>query len=54
MNNKEFIIIIIIIIIIVITESRYSAVRIATRYGLDGPGSNSGRSEIFLTLRDRT
>ena len=30
-----------------------SAVGIATRYGLDGPGSNSGGGEIFRTRSDR-
>jgi len=31
---------------------RDSAVGIATRYGLDGPGSNPGGGEIFRTLPD--
>ena len=30
-----------------------SAAGIATRYGLDGPGSNPGGSEIFRTRPDR-
>ena len=30
-----------------------SSVGIATRYGLDGPGSNPGGVEIFRTLPDR-
>jgi hypothetical protein len=49
MNSKEFIIIIIIIVI----RGRYNVVGIATNYGLDGPGSNPGMSEIFRTRRDR-
>jgi hypothetical protein len=51
MNNKEFIIII--IIIIITTGGRYSVVGIVTRCGLNGPGSNPGRSEIYRTRRDR-
>jgi hypothetical protein len=38
------------------TTSTYgpgSSVGIATDYGLDGPGSNSGGEEIFLTCPDR-
>ena len=33
--------------------SRDGAVGIATRYGLDGPGSNPGESESFWTCPDR-
>ena len=33
------------------TVSRDSSVSIATRYGLDGPGSNPGGGEIFRTSR---
>jgi hypothetical protein len=32
---------------------RDSSVSIATRYGLDGPGSNPGGAEIFRTRPDR-
>ena len=32
---------------------RDSSVGIATRYGLDGPGSNPGGGEIFCTRPDR-
>ena len=32
---------------------RVSTVSIATRYGLDGPGSNPGGGEIFHTRPDR-
>ena len=32
---------------------RDSVVGIATRYGLDGPGSNLGGGEIFRTRPDR-
>jgi hypothetical protein len=32
---------------------RDSSVGIATRYGLDGPGSNLGEGEIFHTRPDR-
>ena len=32
---------------------QHSAVTIATRYGLDGPGSNPGKGEIFLNRPDR-
>jgi hypothetical protein len=32
---------------------RDSSVGIATRYRLDGPGSNPGEGEIFRTLPDR-
>jgi hypothetical protein len=32
---------------------RNSSVGIATRYGLDGPGSNLGGGEIFRTRSDR-
>ena len=34
-------------------EGRDSSVGIATRYGLDGPGSNPGGGEIFRTRPDR-
>jgi hypothetical protein len=37
-----------------ILRSRDSSVVIATDYGLDGPGSNPGRDEIFRTRSDRT
>jgi len=33
---------------------RDRSVGIATHYGLDGPGSNPGEGEIFLTRPDRT
>jgi hypothetical protein len=36
-----------------ISLSQHSSVGIATRYGLDGPGSNSGVCEIFRTSADR-
>jgi hypothetical protein len=35
------------------TEGRVSSVGIATRYGLDGPGSNPGGGEIFHSLPAR-
>ena len=36
-----------------ILVGRYSSVGIATRYGLDGPGSNPGAGEIYHTSQDR-
>jgi len=36
------------------TVVRYSSVGIGTRYGLDGPGSNAGRSEFYCTFPDRS
>jgi hypothetical protein len=37
----------------VITGGRDSAVGIATRYGLEGPGIESGGGEIFRTYPDQ-
>ena len=34
-------------------QERDSSVGIATRYGLDGPGSNPGVDDIFCTRPDR-
>jgi hypothetical protein len=34
-------------------SSRNSSVGIETRYGMDGPGSNTGEGEIFRTCPDR-